>query len=347
MEGPIQVRIDRAPDFFNLVRLRGIGKTFVALADGEIAACFSLTYRSVFIGGSPTTVGYMCDLKVNPDYRATRALVGVLRAGIDYAASQDVNIYVCVTAKGNQRITPLLRRRLFLPDWCSGGDFNVYQILPRPGFGTGSPRAGYAVSLAAGSEDAELCEFCNRFNAAYQLAPVLDAAALRAPDVPRGATPLCRVFTARIGGELVATLSAVDLVSVKQLYFSRVSAGLGLALKLASFARRVIPRLPVPQAGEPLKALFLRNAAYAGGHSSALRLLLTHIRRVAFQEGYAVVTIGIHERDPLRFMVKRVPRYAFKSTLLLSLVGKPRAAPDPGLIKQVLSGIPAEDFSVA
>jgi GNAT superfamily N-acetyltransferase len=347
MDGRVSIRIDRDPDFFALVRLRGRGKTFVAIVDGRIVACFSVTYRTVFVNAQPRTIGHMGDLKLDPRHRGQRVLFRILRAAFDYMDTQDVNMYACVAARGNERVMSLLRSRLFLPEWRSAGNFRVYQMLPAF-FRRRDPAGGrYAIALAGNSEIAAVCDLCNGFNASYQLAPVLDGTALRAPETPPSVQPPCRVFTARHDGAIVATLSALDLANVKQIYVAGVSSPMRFLLRALGAARRFIPRLAVPQMGAPLKALFLRNAAYAPGHGEALRALLAHIRHLAFREGYSLVTIGIHEHDPLGFMVSGVPRYAFQSTLLLATRPGPNIARDPALIDSVLGGIPAEDFSVA
>ena len=68
MNGVISLRIDRSPAFFQLLKLRGTGKVFIARADGRIVGCISVAYRSVFVDGKPQRDGYVGDLKVHPSF---------------------------------------------------------------------------------------------------------------------------------------------------------------------------------------------------------------------------------------------------------------------------------------
>jgi hypothetical protein len=343
MDGPVAIRIDRHPDFFTLLRLRGAGKTFVAVDEDEIIGCCSITYRTAFVNAQARTVGYLSDLKIRPSHRGGRAIVKLLQTGMDYMATQDVNLYVCVTSSGNEPVSSVLKERLSLPVWRSTGSFNVYQMMPGclPKF-----KSRYAIAEATNDKLEEVCGLCNTFNSSYQLAPVLDQNDFGVTTEAIRSLPARRVLTARRNGVLVATLSAFDLAGVKQITIVRVPFLLRRALDALRLARSAVPFFASPMIGAQLKMLYLRNVAYVEGHEAALRALLRHVRRDAFRERYTFVTVGVHERDPMRFMVSGVPRYAFKSIVRVATFAGPNVGKDSALINDILSGVPMEDFAI-
>ena len=80
MTGSIWLRIDRDPDFFRLLRLRGEGVVFVAARGREVLACISGSLRTAYVSGKPETVGYVGDMKVHPRFAGSRLVLRVIRA---------------------------------------------------------------------------------------------------------------------------------------------------------------------------------------------------------------------------------------------------------------------------
>src|SRR5215471_2413708 len=130
MRGAISLRIDRDPDFFRLLQMRGPGKVFVALVDHRIVGCISVVYQSVFIEGTPQQVGYIDDLKVDPFLQGGRTALKLVKALHNYIMTQDVDLYFCLVAHGNDKTLPFLRGRLGIPPFAYMGRFIVYEILP-------------------------------------------------------------------------------------------------------------------------------------------------------------------------------------------------------------------------
>src|SRR5688572_1769420 len=70
MAGAIELRMDRAPDFFALNRLEGaIWRLAVAEREEEIVGCICFSERECYLGGRVQRTGYVGDLKVHPDHR--------------------------------------------------------------------------------------------------------------------------------------------------------------------------------------------------------------------------------------------------------------------------------------
>ena len=122
MEGTISLRIDRDPDFFALLRLRGEGKVLVASRGCDVAGCISAALRTVYVGGVPETIAYVGDMKVHPKFSGSRValrLIQALERGLRLAG---IDACFSVVAEGNQRAMPLFEGRLGIPRWTPLGE---------------------------------------------------------------------------------------------------------------------------------------------------------------------------------------------------------------------------------
>jgi hypothetical protein len=336
MRGVISLRIDREPDFFRLLTLRGPGKVFVAIANHGIVGCVSVSYRAAFIDGQRQTVGYIDDLKVHPAWRGSRVGLKLAQTVTQYFTTQNVEVYYCLVADGNANVLPFLRARLGLPVFVSLGKLLVYGLFPSllPVF-----NQSYELRLASPSDYPEVCQLGNAFNTPYQFASPLTVRAL-----PGGATPVdipTRLFTAHQDGRLRATLGTCDMSTVKQnvvIGLPRLLRTLVDTLRLVSQA---VPLWTLPRVGQAMRLLYLQHLAYQEGHHGALRQLLQHIRHEAFRQQYAFVVLGLHERDPVRALVRRLPKLTFVSHGFVMSVSQNRE-----VLARVTAGIPREDFTL-
>ena len=165
MNGVISLRIDRSPAFFQLLKLRGTGKVFIARADGRIVGCISVVYRSVFVDGKPQRVGYVGDLKVHPSFQGSRVALKLTQALFGYAMRQDVDLYFCVVASGNEKAFSFLQGRLGIPPFQFVGRFRVYEILTSP---NRLSSKSYEIEDTNVDDIHEVCRLCNQFNTSYQ-----------------------------------------------------------------------------------------------------------------------------------------------------------------------------------
>src|SRR5829696_479630 len=80
MSGDIELRIDRAPDFFTLNRLEGERwRLAVAERDGQIVGCICTSERDSYVNGERQRTGYVGDLKVHPHHRDSVIADGLCR----------------------------------------------------------------------------------------------------------------------------------------------------------------------------------------------------------------------------------------------------------------------------
>jgi ribosomal protein S18 acetylase RimI-like enzyme len=328
MQGAFSLRIEREPDFFGLQHLRGAGPVLVAESDRQVVGCIAIALRSVYVEGIPETVAYVGDLKVHPAFSGSRAALKLILSTADFIRARGVDLVVCVVAHGNERaFAVLLEGRCGTPKFHSLGRFQVYQLLPRP---IGISHGSYEVREASVADAPLIRELVRRFNKSYQFAPAAGAE-----------EGTLRRLVAWKDDELVATLSTFDPHHLKQTVVTRMPPGLGLAVRALRAVSSVVPLFSFPMVGEPVSMLYLRHLACRGDHHAALGLLVQEVRRQAFQQRYSFVSVGVHERDPLRRLFRFMPRYSFVShALVTSLRG------ERGSLDGILSGVAMEDFAL-
>ena len=125
MAGTISLRIDREPDFFALLRLRGKSKVFVAVRGRQIIGCVSVALRTAYVSGLPETVAYLGDMKVHPDFSRRLVAGRLLKALEADMRLSKIDLGFCVAADGNHRVMPLFDGRLGMPRWIPVGRFLV------------------------------------------------------------------------------------------------------------------------------------------------------------------------------------------------------------------------------
>jgi hypothetical protein len=102
----------------------------------------------------------------------------------------------------------------------------------------------------------------------------------------------------------------------------------------------LLPNLTLPRLGCPIRTLYVRHMACAPDGLQALRLLVDDARARAFRHGFTFLSVGLHERDPLRSAVAGRARVTFHSlAVVASLRTEARLA-------NLNSLIPYEDFAL-
>src|ERR1022692_1257280 len=107
MAGTISLRIDRDPDFFALLRLRGTSKVFVAARGRQVIGCLSVALRTAYISGAPETIAYIGDMKVHPSFSGSLVAVRLVKALEADMRRTGIDLGFCVVANGNHRVMPL------------------------------------------------------------------------------------------------------------------------------------------------------------------------------------------------------------------------------------------------
>jgi len=337
MAGKISLRIDRDPDFFALLRLRGEWKVFVAAREHEIVGCISAALRTAYVSGIPESVAYIGDMKVHPRLSGTRISLRLIQALEAYLRSIGIDLCFSVVAGGNQRAIPLFAGRLGIPRWVDMGRFIVDELIPS----SGTKRAqGYRTEAAVPADLPAVMRLLDELYRSRQFAPRLSEPELAHSFSSRGDEPFSRTFVARAGERVVATLTLEDTQQIKRNVLLDAPIVLRGALGLFRIASVAFPSFCVPRIGDSLPLLYARHIVCEDGHLGALEQLLAMARAEAFRRRFTFLAVGLHERDPLRRIVRGIPGFTFSSRALATSLTRPER------LESLAKGIPFEDFAL-
>jgi GNAT superfamily N-acetyltransferase len=337
MAGSISLRIHRDPDFFALLRLRGEGKVYVAVREREVIGCISAALRTAYVSGVPETVAYVGDMKVHPRFSGTRIALRLIQTLEAHLRSVGIDLCFSVVADGNQRVMPLFEGRLGIPRWASLGRFLVDELIPSPFLGRSRQ---HCIESAEAADLPAIAMLLDHFQRSRQFAPQLSKDDLARTLSGQREEPFSKMLVARNRGSIVATLSLHDTREVKRNVLIDASASLRCALALLRIAAAPLPGFRVPRIGEPLRVLYARFVACEEGHGQALQALVAMARAEAFRRRFTFLVIGLHERDPLRSLVRGLPRFTFSSLALATSLTR------PDRLESLATGIPFEDFAL-
>jgi GNAT superfamily N-acetyltransferase len=337
MAGRISLRIDREPDFFALPRARGASKFFVAVWEGMIIGCFSVTLHEVYVEGKLERISHGNDLKVHPQFAGRRVGLRLLFAGEQYLRSQGIDISVALFAEGNQRVVTLAEGRHGQAKSLSLGRFFVDQLLPWPFRGRSRQ---YQIGEATASDLREAGAMLDEANRSRNFAPPATLESVKRWVEERPAGRFRKMLLARTAGRAVATLTVEDTGQLRQNVLMGLPPSLRFALGLLRIATPLIPKIAVPRLGQPLRILYVRFLACVSGHEAALTELLAEARVEAFRHGFTFLSVGLHESDPLRAVVAGIPKLTFTSMLIATSLNT------PGRVEALTNQIMYEDFAL-
>ena len=302
MRGDLTMCVDRAPDFFSLVRLEGERwRVGVAHVGGHVVGCVAASERLTYLNGSATRTTYVGDLKVHPAHRdgaAADALVEFSRDACRGYGGDDVLALITVLA-GNRAMQRRVAGPRGLPALTRFATLHVHAIpllWPRA-----ETVAGLRVDIAREEDIDEMGALWARVAPERQLAPVLGPARLRAwiADAP-GLAVEDYLVARRADGRIAGFIALWDQYYMKQLRVLGYSARLAVARRalnaLAPFAGT--PRLPA--VGKVLPSLAALHCCVPSDEPSVLRALLLRAYATRRGSGYLFITFALDQRDPLR-----------------------------------------------
>ena len=302
MRGDLTMCVDRAPDFFALVRLEGERwRVGVAEESGTVIGCVTASERLAYVNGSVARTGYLGDLKVHPAHRggfAADALQEFCRdVGRGYGGDDLLGLVTVLGGNramerraGGPRGLPVLTRFATL-------DVHAIPLLwPRA-----ERVAGLRVEPARAEDLDEMGALWNRVAPTRQLAPVLGAARLRAriDDAP-GLAVEDYLVARRADGRIAGFLALWDQYFIKQLRVLGYSPRLAVARRALNAIAPVAGTPSLPPTGHVLPSLAVLHCCVPGDDAEVLRALLLHGYAARRGRGYLFLTLALDRRDPLR-----------------------------------------------
>jgi len=337
MGGRIALRIDREPDFFALLRARGQAVVYVATNQKEIIGCLSAAIHRSYVRVTLENIAHVGDMKVHPQFRGRGITLRLIAALQTHLQREGVDVCFSLVADGNKPVMTIAEGKHGTPAPVQLGRFFVDELIPSP-FGRRSRE--YTVETACTRDLPEIATILNRLSQKRNFAPPIDLNEVAKCIEPAGPNTFRQMLVARQAGRVVATLTVEDTRNLRQ----NVLVGLPPSLRIAVAILRVlafpIRGFSVPHIGGQLSMLYVRLMACADGCEAALPFLIAEARAQAYRRRFTFLSVGLHERDPLRFVVQGIPRFTFTSRSMAT------SAITPDRVKSLVDQIPYEDFAL-
>jgi len=337
MSGRIALRIDREPEFFALLRARGEAVVYVATHDHEVIGCLSAAIHTAYIQGTLEKIAHVGDMKVHPAFRGKRVTLRLIAALQTRLQIEGVDVCFSLVADGNKPVMTIAEGKHGTPAQVPLGRFFVDELIPSR-FRRKSRK--YLIEAACKRDLPEVAEILDRLSRKRNFAPPILLEELEKCLAPGGPEAFRQMMVAREAGRVVATLTVEDTRTLRQ----NVLVGLPLSLRVALPILRAlafpIPGLSVPHLGGQVSMLYVRLMACAESCEEALRALISEARALAYSHRFTFLSVGLHERDPLRLVVGGIPRFTFTSRSMAT------SAITPDRVKSLVDEIPYEDFAL-
>ncbi len=302
LPGDITLAMEREPDFFLGTTLEGdVHQTILAREPetGRVVGMGSRSVRELWIDGRPQRVGYLGQLRIDPQYRGMKR---ILQSGYDLLrglhTEGDAPFYITSIAEENVAARRFLERGL--PGLPTYQPVATLRTLVLPVGRRWSRRLDSSIVVApAGPDDlGEISGLLMRHHAAHQFAPVWREDDLRDPERVRGLSP-SDFLVAQDGGKPTGCASVWDQQAFKQVrvtaYGPKLSRWRPAINAAAGFVG--VPRLPAP--GSRLGLGYLAHLAVEPWSSETAVALIKAGLEQAAARGLDYLSLGVSERSPL------------------------------------------------
>ncbi len=289
MKGYLQVRIDRDQDFFEVTRRRGEEYyTFVVEDENRIIACWSIVKHPVFVNGSKSTLNYIRDLKLDPDYQGSLAVFRLFKYSTDFQKKRNADLHFAIALKGNWKVLSMVGGRAGLSKFELVGKFYLNFFL------LASRRINLENYILESDPDPfELSDFYGNFYNRYQLGPVITSDHLGGR----------RNIVLKQNNQLIAAATLEDPIEYRKIVVVKYSWFLKCLLVVVWVLSKLGLSAKAPRPGGLLKILFIKYIAHSNS-PVGLRKLIQYILSQAYAEGYHFVCLGLDKMDPLRKHLK-------------------------------------------
>ncbi len=326
MMGEIALRIDRKPDFFKLLKLRGKSKVFVAVDGNTIIGSVCVSLQSVYIGGEIFPIQYIGDFKVAELYRNKGVGLQLCNQLANYLVSIGADLAFLNVSKGNSKPFSFFKNRRNIPDFENIGIFNIHQFIGKK---RKSIHHQYRVELTPVTD--ELITFLNAYFSKYELGSVITKEKLEGANL----------FTIQHKDNIIAAMCLMDTMNIKQNVVTKLSWKMKCLLKFMNAFHRISGISKMPLMNEPVRMMYIKYLAVNNHEKQLVKLLVNYARNIVYESSYSFVSIGLHEKDTLNTCFSGLLKLTFNSVGMLGSIKDNRS-----LIQKVKQGVPFEDYSL-
>lgn len=291
MPGNITLAFLREPSFFLAEQAGSTASQVIICRDrmlGQLVGMGSRSFRSVYIDGNPTTVGYLSMLRGIPQARGNIGLARGYQYLKELHADGAVPYYFTTILDDNIEAMRLLTsRRGGLPVYHPAARLVTY-LLPLARKRRGHKRRG-EVSNASQDDLPQAVAFLQEWNSRHQFAPLYTLQDMLGHSTLLPGFSWENLYVYRQAGKVLGTLGVWDQQSFKQTVVTDYSRKMQTIRPMYNLyaATRGIPRLP--PAGAQIKVLY---AAFASGDKPVFEELLSQARDDWSGRGYDYLSVG-------------------------------------------------------
>lgn len=300
--GDITLSLEREPSAY-VANAVASERTQILVAreedNGEVVAIGVRGVMDWYVNGAPSKIGYLGQLRVDPNHRARPRLLlrGYAKFKELHEADGCTQIYATTIMTDNMPARRVLESPIKgMPSYKHVDDLVTLAITTR----TGSPRPPPGVQIAdAGTGDLEEIEQClARYGSRYQFTPVWSQAVLKDPCRMRDLR-VDDFILARRNDKVVGCLALWDQRRFKQAVVRGYSRRLACVRPVANALSRVIGSPRLPPIGEQLDMAYVSHIAIDADDPEILEILLRRALARAAEKGVTLVSLGFSHRNIL------------------------------------------------
>lgn len=317
MPGAVTIRFEREPDYFLGCPIMGDPcDVLVArhLPDGELAGIMCRSERWAFVNGRETRIGAIGQIRIDERFQGRWLLQRGWRV-LGLLGPPDL-LYVGVVARDNPRARGTLVGRRppgALAATRLAGMTTFALVLY--GFQPSAIR-GCTIERGSRATIEEIVAFLRAAGSRRQLFPAYRIEDFVGGTATRG-LELEDLSVARRAGSIVGVMGMWDQSAYKQDVVHAYGPGLRRLRPAYDLAARVIGAHPLPAPGEPIRSAFAAFVCVADDDPDVFRSLLRATCERARARGFAFVTIGLADHDPLLRAAGRWFRITYRSDLFV------------------------------
>lgn len=300
MDGHFGVSFRREPSYFTAAATQGKTYEIIKGTDTTTKALVGLAGRftyPAYLNGEPTTLGYLAELRIAPEYRNGLSLARGFRFLRQLHQQSPVPCYTTMILDGNQKaFDSLTTERAGLPKYTPQGRILTPAIhLDRAKKALFLPHV--SIEKAHNGNIDKVFNFINQQRKQQQFAPHYTVADLASPRL-RGLSA-DDFYIAVKDNNIIGVIAAWEQTAFRQVHLERYSPTLKMVKPFYNLLSRLTPLKALPAEGEKIPYFYLAFIAIKNNDCAVFRLLLNALYRERYRGAWHYFICGLHENDAL------------------------------------------------
>jgi hypothetical protein len=289
--GRIRIRYEREPDYFAGCATMGTTQVLVARADERVIGVACRAIRPMYINGERAEVGYLGQLRVDPNFRGRWLVLRGFRKLHELHRQSPPRGYVTTIIEGNDEAEGVLVR-------LARGPMPRYRKLDRlMTLALATARAPRVEQLVSKRSLAEIVAFLNREGRRKNFFPVYDEHSFT-DGTTRGFDPKDFIVIER-DGVIAGVAGLWDQSAYKQSIVDAYDPLTRAARPIYNTAARVLRRATWPKPGTALRFGYGSFFCAVNDDPAIARELITRLLDTARARRLDHLLVGFTESDPL------------------------------------------------